>query len=143
MSYSASSEIDVEMSDKRKVSVFMGEDGTKYILALMEPFQPEVKINDVSMGLYKMENMFSFPVVKDYKIELDPRMPGMDNHSSPNNEDLIYSSEDQIYRGKLSLTMTGYWVLNLRLLDASGSLVKGEVIDENNPKSSLFLELEF
>lgn len=141
--YSVSKKIDVEMSDKRKVTVFMGDDGTKYVLALIEPVNPEVKINDITMGLYKMENMFSFPVVKDYMIELDPRMPGMDNHSSPNNEDLVYSATNEIYEGKLSLTMTGYWVLNLRLFDDSDTLVKGEIIDDDNEKSSLFLEIEF
>ena len=40
-----------------------------------------------------MESMMSFPVVEDYKILLDPRMPSMGNHTSPNNEDLVSSAE--------------------------------------------------
>jgi hypothetical protein len=90
-----------------------------------------------------MENMMSFPVVEDYTITLDPRMPGMGNHSSPNNTDLTYRSADGTYQGNLSLTMTGYWVLNLKLLDATDTVLKGETVTEENPQSSLYLELEF
>lgn len=66
-------------------------------------------INDFTAALYKMENMMTFTPVADYMISVDPRMPGMGNHSSPNNEDLTYNSATQMYDGKLSLTMTGYW----------------------------------
>jgi len=85
----------------------------------------------------------SFPKVEDYTITLDPRMPGMGNHSSPNNTDLSYNISDNLYHGDLSLTMTGYWVLNLKLLNDANTIIKGEDVTEENPKSSLYLELEF
>lgn len=143
VSYSAIGDIDVMMSERQVVTVFTGADEVKYVLALIEPADPEVKINDMSAGLYKMESMMSFPVVANYSVQLDPRMPSMGNHGSPNNEDLVYSALEENYQGKLSLTMTGYWKLNLRLLNENQELVKGELVTEENDSSSLYLEIEF
>ena len=67
----------------------------------------------------------------------------MGNHSSPNNEDLTYDTATKSYKGKLSLTMTGYWKLNLKLLNSTGEVLKGEDITEENEASSLYFELEF
>lgn len=141
--YEASDFISVPATEKRVVTTFMGTDQERYVLALVEPDEPEVKINDIEMALYKMENMMTFSMVKDHTIKLDPRMPSMGNHSSPNNEDLTYDAEDNLYKGKLSLTMTGYWKLNLMVLNSADEVLKGEVITEENESSSLFLELEF
>ena len=143
MAYTAKDDINVMQSDKRVVSVFTGTDDVKYILALMEPMQPDVKINDISAGLYKMENMMTFPPVSGYTVALDPRMPSMDNHSSPNNQDLVYDAAGQIYKGKLSLTMTGYWKLNLKLINEQGEVLKGEDVTDDNDSSSLYFEIEF
>ncbi len=142
-SYQAVGDISIPMSPKQRVTTFVGTDGVKYILALIEPSAPEVAINDMVVGLYKMENMMSFPVVENYTITLDPRMPGMGNHSSPNNEDLSYDATTMLYNGKLSLTMTGYWKLNLKLLNANNELLKGEDVTDTNESSSLYLEIEF
>ncbi|TNJ44268.1 hypothetical protein KFZ70_03355 [Tamlana fucoidanivorans] len=143
MEYSATETINVMQSAKQNVTSFMGSDDTRYIIALIEPLDPSIGINDITVGLYKMESMMSFPVVENYTIMLDPRMPGMGNHSSPNNTDLSFNSSDTMYHGDLSLTMTGYWVLNLKLLNTSDTVLKGEDVTESNEKSSLYLELEF
>ncbi len=143
VTYSAIGNIDVMMSERQVVTVFTGADEVKYVLALIEPTDPEVKINDMSAGLYKMESMMSFPVVENYIVQLDPRMPSMGNHGSPNNEDLVYSALEENYQGKLSLTMTGYWKLNLRLLNENQELLKGELVTEENDSSTLYLEIEF
>lgn len=124
------------------VNVFTGTDDTRYVLAMM-PFAPEVAVNDLSAVLFKMETMMSFPTVPGYTITIDPRMPSMGNHSSPNNEDLVFDTEAGIYSGKLSLTMTGYWKINLKLLNDHGDVLKGEDVSEENESSSLFFELEF
>lgn len=126
-----------------KTQVFTGSDNTRYILAYVNPKDPKVAINDFQAVLYKMETMMSFPMVENFKITVDPRMPGMGNHSSPNNEDLIYNAATKMYNGKLSLTMTGYWKINLKLMNESGEVLKGEDVTELNPESSLYFELEF
>lgn len=143
--YSVTETIDVTApSDgKQTVSAFMGSDDVRYILAMVEPTDPEVAVNDMQARLFKMENMMSFPSVENYSVTLDPRMPGMGNHSSPNNEDLTYDAATKSYKGKLSLTMTGYWKLNLKLLNSSGEVLKGEDITEEIEASSLYFELEF
>ncbi|WP_336068085.1 MULTISPECIES: hypothetical protein [Mesoflavibacter] len=141
--YSVTETINVMQYENQNTASFMGSDDSRYIVALIAPKDPSIAINNMKVGLFKMENMMTFPVVEDYTIALDPRMPGMGNHSSPNNTDLTYNSADHFYYGNLSLTMTGYWKLNLKLLDASGTVLKGEDVTENNESSSLYLDLEF
>lgn len=127
---------------KKRVNVFTGADETRYVLAMM-PMTPDVMVNDFSALLFKMETMMNFPAVEEYTIEIDPRMPGMGNHSSPNNEDLTFDTAAKMYKGKLSLTMTGYWKINLKVKNALGEVLKGEDVTEENEASSLYFELEF
>lgn len=141
--YSITESITVLQNENQNVSSFMGSDNAKYIVALIEPNTPRIAINNLKVGLFKMENMMSFPAVEDYSLTLDPRMPGMGNHSSPNNTGLNYNSADQMYYADLSLTMTGYWVLNLKLLNENEEVLKGEDVTEDHTQSSLYLELEF
>ncbi len=129
-------------NNRKQVNVFMGSDEAKYVLAMVGPNNPEVMINDFTAALYKMENMMAFTPVENYTIAIDPRMPGMDNHGSPNNEDLSYNPNTQMYDGKLTLTMTGYWKVNLMLYNSSGELLKGEEVTETNPESSLYFDFE-
>lgn len=143
--YTASEQINVIMpsNGRRAVTNTMGTDGERYFLALVEPKNPEVAVNDATMMVFKKESMMSFPAVENFKITLDPRMPGMGNHSSPNNEDFIWNAATKLYEGKLSLTMTGYWKLNLKLLNAENVVLAGEDVTDTNESSSVFVELEF
>lgn len=141
--YTALSQIDVPASAKRNLNTFTGTDGTKYIMAYIEPNQPKVAINDLTVGVWKMENMMSFPMVNGYTVKIDPRMPSMGNHTSPNNVNATQSNPGELYNGKLALTMTGYWKINLQLANAEGEILKGETITEANEASSIFFEIEF
>ncbi|WP_194765691.1 hypothetical protein [Tamlana sp. I1] len=144
-SFEASKNIEViaDEDDMRSVSSFMGSDNSRYVLAMVTPVNPEVKVNDFTAVLYKMEDMMTFSVVEDFTVTVDPRMPGMGNHSSPNNEDLTYNAASNMYDGKLSLTMTGYWKMNLKLLNEDGDVLKGEDVTEENIESSLYFDFEF
>lgn len=141
--YSVTETISVMQYENQNIASFMGSDDSRYIVALVEPKDPSIAINTMKVGLFKMQNMMTFPVVEDYTITLDPRMPGMGNHSSPNNTDLTFNNADNFYYGDLSLTMTGYWKLNLKLMNESDTVLKGEDVTEENESSSLYLELEF
>lgn len=143
VAYSVTDTITVIQAENQNVTTFTGSDSKRYIMALIDPKAPKIAINKLKVGLFKMETMMSFPVVENYTITLDPRMPSMGNHSSPNNTNLTYNSEDTMYHGNLSLTMTGYWVLNLKLLNAQNEVLKGEAVTTENIQSSLYLELEF
>jgi hypothetical protein len=141
--YTVSDTITVMQNDLQNVSSFMGSDGNRYVVAYIDPINPIIGNNDLVVGVYKMENMMSFPVVENFMLTLDPRMPGMGNHSSPNNTNLTYNSADSMYHANLSLTMTGYWVLNLKLMNTQDDVLKGEDVTDTNEQSSLYLELEF
>lgn len=127
----------------KKTQVFTGSDDVRYILAFVNPRNPKVAINDFQAVLFKMEDMMTFPIVENYKIVVDPRMPSMGNHSSPNNKDLVYNPTTKMYDGKLSFTMTGFWKINMKLLNAQGEVLKGEDVTGDHTQSSLYFELEF
>ena len=143
VTYTITEVIDVPASAKRKVNTFMGSDGTKYLVALIEPNTPKVAINNMQVGVWKMQNMMTFPVVDGYTVKIDPRMPSMGNHTSPNNVHATQATTGGLYDGKLSLTMTGYWKINLQLANGEGTVLKGEEITETVTASSIFFEIEF
>ncbi len=135
-------EVKAPVDGNKTVNVFMGADDSRYVLAMM-PLKPKVAINDFSAVLFKMENMMTFSEVNNFKVMIDPRMPGMGNHGSPNNEDLTYDASAKMYTGKLSLTMTGYWKINLKVENENAEILKGEDVSDENESSSLFFEIEF
>ena len=141
--YSITTEIDVLATEKRTVNSFTGSDNERYLVTYIEPTEPKVAINDMKIGVWKMENMMNFLMANDYTVKIDPRMPSMGNHSSPNNENATQSNPGDFYEGKLSLTMTGYWKINLQLAKADGIILKGEEITSTVESSSIFFEIEF
>jgi len=141
--YSMTSVVDVPASAKQRVTTFTGSDNVKYIVAYADPHHPKVGVNDMFAGVWKMQDMMNFPVVDGFKLKIDPRMPSMGNHSSPNNVDLTQAVAGDLYNGKLSLTMTGLWRINLQLVNASGTVLKGETITDAVPASSVYFEIEF
>lgn len=141
--YTVTSVIDVPASAKRKVNTFTGSDGVKYLVAYVDPINPKVALNNMVIGVWKMQSMMSFPVVDGFTIKIDPRMPSMGNHSSPNNVHATQTTSGDLYNGKLSLTMTGYWKINLQVANAEGTILKGEEITDDVTASSIFFELEF
>ncbi len=141
--YTVNEVINVRLPRKEELPRSPESDGSKYVLALIEPTSPKVALNDITMGVFKMENMMSFPIVNNYTVKIDPRMPSMGNHGSPNNVNLTQSATDLFYHGKLSLTMTGYWKINLQLLNSANEVLKGEEITETTTASSIYFEVEF
>lgn len=120
----------------------MGTDDENYMLALIEPENPIIGTNDIVVALFKKGDNHDFPIVNNYKIKVDPRMPGMGNHSAPGNVDMTQRN-DGFYHGKVGFSMSGYWKINLILEDGSGTVIKGEPVTETNPESSLNFKIEF
>lgn len=141
--YTATTIINVPVETKKTVNSFMGSDGVKYVMAYIDPKSPKVATNDMTLGVWKMQDMNNFPVVDGYTVKVDPRMPGMGNHSSPNNVHATQSAAGKLYNGKLSLTMTGYWKINLQLVKGDGTVVAGQEVTDANPASTIFFELDF
>jgi len=143
ITYTATERIDVEAVTKKNVLSFKGSDNVSYVLAMVAPSNPKVATNDMEAMLFKKETMMSYPVVNNYTVKIDPRMTSMGNHGSPNNVDLKQTSLNGSYFGKLSLTMTGYWKINLQLQNESGTILKGEPVTATQESSSIFFEIEF
>ena len=51
-----------------------------------------------------------------FTVDIDPRMPDMGNHTSPNNTSLTKQA-DGSYAGTINLTMTGLWRIHLTVKD--------------------------
>ncbi|WHF50651.1 hypothetical protein QGN23_09390 [Chryseobacterium gotjawalense] len=141
--YTATTVIDVPVETKKTVNSFTGSDNVKYVVAYIEPKSPKVAINDMVVGVWKMQDMETFPVVDGYTVKVDPRMPGMGNHSSPNNVNATQTAAGKLYNGKLSLTMTGYWKINLQLAKADGTVLAGEEVTTTNLASNIFFDIDF
>ncbi|UMB55028.1 hypothetical protein MKD41_06020 [Lutibacter sp. A64] len=144
------------------MTAFTGNDGEQYFIALVAPQSPNVSQNDLVAGIYKYNQpinsegtfpdptLFSYSIVDNHTLLLDPRMPepSMGNHSSPNNQDLVQQS-DGLYHGFVNYTMTGNWTLNFILLDENGQIIKGtEVSTEFTPgiegaKGELYIDILF
>ena len=133
----------VQSTGRVRYKSFKGVDNTSYFLALVDPTTPKVGTNDITAYLYKKVDMVTFTPVQNYTVEIDPRMPDMDNHTSPSNVNLTYDSTTGLYKGKLNLTMTGYWKISLIVRDASNTIQKGESITGTTTASSIYFELEF
>lgn len=130
-------------SDYRKIYTSgMASDSTMYMLALVEPSEPKIGTNDIVVGLFKMGENGNFPIVDNYLIKVDPRMPAMGNHTAPGNVDMTQGDEG-FYHGKVGFSMSGYWKINMILENDLGTVIKGEPVTESNPESSLNFKLEF
>lgn len=143
--YKISDKINVLPSEtefSKKFSSATGSDGKKYFLALVEPAQPKIGVNDIVVALFQRDDSGNFPIVDNYKMMVDPRMPGMGNHSAPGNKDLEQLS-DGLYHGKVGFSMSGYWKINLMLENEAGEVIKGEQVTLQNQESSLNFKLEF
>jgi hypothetical protein len=114
-----------------------------YIVTLVEPLKPKIGANEITAYIHARQDANTFPAVANLKLLLDPRMPSMENHSSPNNVDLIWDATNKIYRGTVNFSMTGYWKLNLILQDQHGETLYGNAVTDEVEASSLFLEIEF
>jgi hypothetical protein len=116
--------------------------GKKAYFVTFSSKQLENGINSLQATIY-LENMQS---VTGYKIEIDPRMPDMENHSSPNNKPLEWNVEKSVYEGTLNITMTVWWRLNLKIYNEAGSLIGGsDVVGadfENGGSSTIYWDIE-
>jgi hypothetical protein len=120
----------------------IGGSGQRYIVTLVEPLSPKVGTNDITAYIHEGTNP-DYPAVTGFNLILDPRMPSMENHSSPNNVDLTWDAVNHIYKGIVNFSMTGYWKLNLILQNGAGETLYGNPVTDETEASSLYFEVEF
>jgi hypothetical protein len=132
-------------TERKIIQSLVAVDGSnkRYVVTLVEPQHPKAGANEITAYIHQRQDANTYPAAANFRLKLDPRMPSMENHSSPNNVDLTWDATEKIYRGTVNFSMTGYWKLNLILQDAAGNTVYGNPVTDETPASSLFFEIEF
>ena len=104
-----------------------------YFLSLVNPTDWITGNNTITAYVPKKSNPITTPYAlaeEQFTIEIDPRMPDMGNHTSPDNVSLTKQA-DGSYQGTVNLTMTGRWRIHLTVKDAQGNVVAGgDELDE-------------
>lgn len=118
-----------EPADSKLISLISSVDKTKYFISFVQPEKPKVGINDIEFTVHYKKDMMSFPVCDDFSITITPEMPSM-GHGSPNNENPVLLSNGH-YTGKLNLTMTGWWKINLTVKKGDELLSEDAFFDLN------------
>ena len=98
-----------------------------YYLSLVNPTDWSTGKNTVTAYVSKKNTPATTPyslAQEQLTIEIDPRMPDMGNHTSPDNTPLTRQT-DGSYQGHVNLTMTGRWRIHLTIRDAAGNVVAG------------------
>ena len=98
-----------------------------YYLSLVTPSDWKTGANTIQAYISKKNAPATLPyglAQETFTIDIDPRMPDMGNHTSPNNTPLL-RQEDGSYKGSVNLTMTGLWRIHLTVKDSQGNTVAG------------------
>ena len=98
-----------------------------FFLSLVNPTDWKTGTNTIKAYVSKKSNPITTPyalATETFTVDIDPRMPDMGNHTSPNNTPLV-KQEDGSYQGTINLTMTGLWRIHLKVKDSEGNIVAG------------------
>ena len=98
-----------------------------FFLSLVNPTDWKTGANNIKAYVSKKSNPITTPyalAAETFTVDIDPRMPDMGNHTSPNNTPLV-KQEDGSYQGSINLTMTGLWRIHLKVKDNEGNVVAG------------------
>ena len=98
-----------------------------FFLSLVTPTDWKTGANNIKAYVSKKSNPITTPyalAAETFTVDIDPRMPDMGNHTSPNNTPLV-KQEDGSYQGTINLTMTGLWRIHLKVKDSEGNIVAG------------------
>ncbi len=113
-----------------------------YFLSLVSPTDWKTGTNKITAYVSQKSNPITTPYAlaeEQFTIEIDPRMPDMGNHTSPDNTPLT-RQVDGSYQGNINLTMTGLWRIHLTVRDAQGNIVAGGD-DQKDGFSSLYWDV--
>lgn len=113
-----------------------------YYISLVNPTDWKTGKNAITAYVSKKNTPATTPyglAQEQFSVEIDPRMPDMGNHTSPDNEALSLQG-DGSYQGTVNLTMTGRWRIHLTVKDNQGNVVAGgNDLDEGY--SSLYFDV--
>lgn len=101
--------------------------GDTYYLSLVSPDHWQTGSNAIRAYVSKKSSPATDPYLlskEEFTIGIDPRMPDMGNHTSPDNTPLTLQ-DDESYLGTVNLTMTGLWRIYLTVSDSQGNIIAG------------------
>lgn len=113
-----------------------------YYLSLVNPIDWKTGENVIQAYISKKSDPITTPYAlasETFTVEIDPRMPDMGSHTSPDNKALT-KQVDGSYKGSINLTMTGLWRIHLTVKDAQGNIVAGGD-DQKDGFSSLYWDV--
>lgn len=113
-----------------------------YFLSLVNPSDWQTGTNTIQAYISKKNDPITTPytlATETFTIEIDPRMPDMGNHTSPDNTPLTRQVNGS-YQGSINLTMTGLWRIHLTVKDSEGNVVAGGD-DQKDGYSSLYWDV--
>lgn len=113
-----------------------------FFLSLVNPTDWKTGENVIQAYISKKSNPITTPYAlasETFTVEIDPRMPDMGSHTSPDNKALTKQA-DGSYKGSINLTMTGLWRIHLIVKDAQGNIVAGGD-DQKDGFSSLYWDV--
>lgn len=113
-----------------------------YYISIANPTDLKTGANTLTAYVSKKSNPATTPYAiasESFKVEIDPRMPDMGNHTSPDNTPLLKQA-DGSYQGTVNLTMTGLWRIHFTVRDLQGNIVAGGD-DLKDGFSSLFWDV--
>jgi len=117
-------------------------DNQTYYLSLVDPSSWQTGTNEIEAYISEKSSVITTPYAissQQFTIDIDPRMPDMGNHTSPDNTSLT-NDGNGLYSGTINLTMTGLWRIHLTIRDAEGNIVAGGD-DLDNGYSSLYFDV--
>ena len=117
-------------------------DNKTYFASLVNPSAWEEGINTINAYVSVQSDPRTNPYLlasEKFTIEIDPRMPDMGNHTSPDNKELT-PNDNGLYSGTINLTMTGLWRIHFTVKNAEGKIVAGGD-DQNDGLSSLYWDV--
>ena len=98
-----------------------------YYISLTSPTDLKTGTNTLKAYVSKKSNPATTPYAiasESFLVDIDPRMPDMGNHTSPDNTPLLKQA-DGSYQGTVNLTMTGLWRIHFTVRDLQGNIVAG------------------
>ena len=120
-----------------RFKLFSGDKGQAHLYALVAPESPKAGENEIALGIWKMENMQSFPQVTDWVVEVKVSEKG--STAAISTTTLRY--ERGFYRGKVTYPKAGEYTLSYTLKDAQGKAIQPQ--DNDKVDTTIGTEIQF
>lgn len=94
-------------------------------MSLVQPELPKVGKNNFEIVLHQKITDSIYTTINSYSVEIEPEMASME-HGSPFNVNPIFTEKGH-YFGRVNFTMTGAWIVHVRLFK-NGTLISTDQI---------------